>query len=372
MGFDWRRSREPVDVYRALVADLAYSHVPTVVMALLLIGIGTYAFVRSGDNTIAVLVIISVIANIAKIVFSARHRAFLARREATLHESRRFELGHAATTLSLAGATGALVSSWFTEPDVSLHLIATALLFGYCAGIVSRVSVRPFMAAAAVSIASLPVIVVCVYAGSNGRLLVGVVFLIFLTGSMETIGHAYGNARRHIELRLVMASLAHHDPLTQLCNRLGLTTAFGEMKRTESHSVALHAFDLDGFKAVNDQYGHEAGDQLLQALSDRLREALPDDTTITARIGGDEFVVVQGNVRNAQAPAAMAKHLYELLSQPYMLDGVCTQKIGLSIGYAVARANQAELDDLLRRADRACYAAKRAGGGVRRALRMAK
>jgi diguanylate cyclase (GGDEF)-like protein len=161
-----------------------------------------------------------------------------------------------------------------------------------------------------------------------------------------------------------LSELALRDPLTGLANRAALYARLEQAldgARMHGRAVALLMLDLDGFKAVNDRLGHEAGDRLLVAVAERLiRCARFND--LVARLGGDEFVLV---VEDAASPAqaqALADALLAALAAPFAL-GPEQARIGASIGVALSDAHGSEADTLLRRADRAMYAAKAAGRG---------
>ncbi len=154
--------------------------------------------------------------------------------------------------------------------------------------------------------------------------------------------------------------LAHHDPLTGLCNRLlfdeMLAHHISDMARNGG-TLAVLALDLDGFKAVNDQHGHPAGDRLLRTVAERLTHTLRA-VDVAARLGGDEFVVLLAPASTEQARAT-AQRLLDALSEAY--DGV-SPRITASIGVAVAGgAEVIDATALMARADRALYDAKRLG-----------
>jgi diguanylate cyclase (GGDEF)-like protein len=151
---------------------------------------------------------------------------------------------------------------------------------------------------------------------------------------------------------------ASHDVLTGLPNRALLL----ERLTAATGPVGVLAIDLDGFKQVNDERGHDAGDQLLVEVARRLRADVADGDT-TARLGGDEFaVVVPGPPEAAHAVAA---RLLASLDEPYTLrDGSCAH-VGASIGVASLHDEDrgvACIEEVLRRADSAMYTAKRRGG----------
>src|SRR3954451_226758 len=169
------------------------------------------------------------------------------------------------------------------------------------------------------------------------------------------------NEQRQAELRI--AHMAHHDSLTDLANRtlLGerLKLAFEQRGR-----FAVHHVDLDKFKAVNDTLGHHAGDMLLKDVGRRLRELARDSDTI-ARMGGDEFVVLQTPISNSAEAATLARRIVEQLTVPFGL-GEHQAVVGASIGIALAPKDGSTPEQLLHNADLALYRAKSDGRGVRR------
>lgn len=156
---------------------------------------------------------------------------------------------------------------------------------------------------------------------------------------------------------------ATHDLLTTLPNRARFEVLFEESKEriiASGRVPAVLFVDLDGFKAINDRYGHAAGDALLQMVSKRIRNCIRGDD-IFARYAGDEFVLRVDLARAADATFVAAK-LLRVISEPYAIED---QKItiGASIGAAFYPADGKSADELLRVADGAMYGAKRAGKG---------
>jgi diguanylate cyclase (GGDEF)-like protein len=161
----------------------------------------------------------------------------------------------------------------------------------------------------------------------------------------------------------LVAHLAHHDALTNLPNRVlfrdRLQQAIARVKRGEV--VALHYLDLDRFKPVNDSFGHAAGDALLKIVADRLRAAARDTDTV-ARVGGDEFVIIQVGIREPAEAAILARRIVEAMAAPYDIVSQ-TINAGASIGIALAPFNGAEPEELLKKADLALYQCKADGRG---------
>ncbi|CAB3746352.1 membrane protein [Burkholderia sp. MSh2] len=155
--------------------------------------------------------------------------------------------------------------------------------------------------------------------------------------------------------------LALHDNLTRLPNRLLLADRIDQAIQTASRaeaSFALMFMDLDGFKAVNDAYGHHIGDQLLVQVSRRIEETVRAQDTV-ARVGGDEFVLV-ANVGDPADAAAIAEKLIGAIQQPFDVANH-TLRVSTSIGIALYPFNGTRQQDLLTNADAAMYHAKASG-----------
>jgi len=158
--------------------------------------------------------------------------------------------------------------------------------------------------------------------------------------------------------------LAHHDPLTGLANRalLGVRLALTLARdRRAGQRTALFVIDLDGFKGVNDRYGHAAGDALLVRVATALRAGIRAGDTV-ARWGGDEFAVVAGGVGDDDAVRSVAGTLHSVLVGA-LESSDSGASVRASIGVAVADRDDADPETLLHRADLAMYRAKQAGGG---------
>lgn len=166
--------------------------------------------------------------------------------------------------------------------------------------------------------------------------------------------------RKQAESRL--RHMAHHDPLTNLPNRLLLQQRLQRelaRGRRGDRAFALHFLDLDRFKGVNDVLGHHLGDRLLQAVAKRLCEAVRDSDTV-ARLGGDEFAILQTDVTRPEDAAVLARHVIHALLEPFHCEG---QELALtaSIGITLSPADAGGVDELLRNADLAMYRAKSEG-----------
>jgi diguanylate cyclase (GGDEF)-like protein/PAS domain S-box-containing protein len=160
-----------------------------------------------------------------------------------------------------------------------------------------------------------------------------------------------------------MEHLAHHDALTGLPNRLQLMSRLEhaiEVSRRQHIPGAVLFLDLDRFKAVNDTWGHPAGDDLLQQVAQRLGGRMRAMDTL-ARLGGDEFVAVLEDVEGPDNAAKVAGEFVRLLNQPFILAGGQEACIGGSVGIAMFPMDGDSAEMLLRHADAALYRAKEAG-----------
>ncbi|QKO21381.1 diguanylate cyclase domain-containing protein [Rhodoferax sp. BAB1] len=159
-----------------------------------------------------------------------------------------------------------------------------------------------------------------------------------------------------------LAGMAHYDPLTGLPNRVlladRLQQALAQTERRD-RALAVAFLDLDGFKAVNDRYGHAAGDQFLVTMAHRLKAVLRDGDTLS-RVGGDEFVALLVDLEQAQDVEPVLQRLLQAVQQPVELEGK-EVSVSTSIGVALSPPDHAEPDQLIRHADKAMYQAKQAG-----------
>ena len=193
---------------------------------------------------------------------------------------------------------------------------------------------------------------------------------------MQTIGSvpdAEGKTRQYVSLfsditqikehEKQLEHVAHYDALTALPNRLLLSDRMRQaMAQSQRHNqqLAVGYIDLDGFKAINDQHGHDVGDQLLMAVSARMKHILREVDTF-ARLGGDEFVAVLPDLADMAACVPMLSRLLDAAAKPTEVNGLVLQ-VSASIGVTFfPQAEDMDADQLLRQADQAMYQAKLAG-----------
>ncbi|MDO9490559.1 MAG: diguanylate cyclase, partial [Sphingomonadaceae bacterium] len=188
-----------------------------------------------------------------------------------------------------------------------------------------------------------------------------IVVALVLTALMQRL------RRRTIELQRSEAQAKHlslHDILTGLPNRALFDERLSDVLRTmrvDRTPFALLCLDLDRFKQVNDSYGHPAGDELIREVGRRLSLAVRADDTV-ARMGGDEFAIIQRGVHRPGEVELLCMRIVEALAQPFDL-AIGLGHVGISIGVALAPQDGSDCTELIRKADIALYVAKRTGRG---------
>ena len=180
---------------------------------------------------------------------------------------------------------------------------------------------------------------------------------------VERLSRLSGLAIEHIENKKMLDHLAHHDPLTNLPNRLLfrrlLEQHLKQLKRCQGCCTLLF-IDIDKFKAINDQLGHHIGDRVLVTLARRMKDAVRE-SDIVARWAGDEFVVLLLDVADQEEIRAVSAQIIAAVSRP--IDGVPEQlHLGCSIGASIFHRVTSSGDQLIEFADSAMYEAKRQGG----------
>ncbi len=368
---NWLGPQMPIPdaVYRELIDMLFEMRLPVVALGTVFIGVAAFLGYRFNDITLILIALSATVVTAARFVSITGYRRHT--RRWTVDElriwERRYAIGNYLSALLLAAFS---VRVLLSHAPIQ-HLIAVSLVFSFCAGIVSRISIRPMICAISVLLAAVPTVVSLALHATSGHdipahaelfaieaLLVAMVTAL----SLNTVGHLYRSAVEHLTTKHDLAQLATQDALTGLPNRLLLRERFNESilpVAQSSGQLALHFLDLDGFKAINDIHGHPAGDALLREVSSRLT-AMVRETDTVARMGGDEFVVVQGGITEGSEAELLARRIIKRLSAPYEIDGE-TMHISVSVGIAMAPEQGLDLEHLASCADLALYRSKRGG-----------
>lgn len=194
------------------------------------------------------------------------------------------------------------------------------------------------------------------------RLVQTLVFVLALVNFIAIVRGFHLLARRAEQASQYYGDLAMRDPLTGLFNRRQFNEALEReiaSARRRGGCFTLLLLDLDGFKPINDQYGHHAGDTVLRTVADRLGSQARSNDTV-ARIGGDEFVLICPDLCDENSVVTVSERLLKLVNEEISL-GAGSAQVGVSIGIAFYPQHAHTVEDLMRVADGAMYAAKQAG-----------
>ena len=281
---------------------------------------------------------------------------------------RRYAIG----AYSFALVLGAFNLRAIATGDPMVAMLVTSVMFGYGAGIVAQLGVRPTTCVISLALAVVPTVigylshaakaddyyVTAMYAGQ------AMLLIAFAGAGTEAMSHIYRTTLQQLLTRQDLAMLAGQDGLTGLPNRTLLRARLNEgivQIRRGDTALGFHCLDLDHFKSVNDDLGHPAGDALLKLVADRLTSILRIGDTV-ARVGGDEFVVLQVGIRREDEARLLAHRIVRTLSAPCVIDGH-EVRVGANVGIALAPRDGLTLDRLAACADAALYQAKHKGRG---------
>ncbi len=178
----------------------------------------------------------------------------------------------------------------------------------------------------------------------------------YLAASFKTIDQFLDTARDAQAAKLDSDAQARRDPLTGALNRRGMAEALQSNLAADTR-FAIFCLDLDGFKAVNDRFGHAAGDDLLREVTARLHNLVRTGDYV-ARPGGDEFAIIAPGMTPSASAVFAGRLVAEISQRDYALEGGIIARVGVSVGYACAPEDGTQLDILQRHADAALYAAK--------------
>jgi diguanylate cyclase (GGDEF)-like protein len=249
--------------------------------------------------------------------------------------------------------------------DLPLTLMAGIGIANLIGGISSRNAGTPRYGALLICILTLPFAIATIMSPTPFLFLVGVQTPLYTAGMIFLLleNHKVLLDLHRSEHR--NRQMAHHDLLTGLPNRAMNLKLFADLlagpdpAMASCSKLAVFCLDLDGFKAVNDGFGHAVGDAVLVAVAERLRASVRE-VDFACRLGGDEFVVLLPDITDDEA-VSVARRIIARVSEPF--DFASSARIGVSVGIAAAPRDGASADELLSAADRAMYDAKRRGKG---------
>jgi diguanylate cyclase len=285
----------------------------------------------------------------------------------TVEEARKWELRYGFGSIAVALEIAALSVVSFAYDEPGAHLLAMGLTLALCAGHASRVAVRPWIALCAGTLVIFGFAAAATMHHDLIYRVVGYLAIIYLFSYYETVLKYYGVLVDRLLAKREIEHLATHDPLTNLANRRAMQQHLDVADRhweIDGRAFAVICLDLDGFKEVNDRFGHGMGDELLRAVADRLRGTLREDD-ICGRLGGDEFAIIRRHLLAPLDLDILADTVIAEVSRSYVLRGKAID-IGVSVGGAIASSSLDGSEAMMVEADRALYRAKRAGKGCYR------
>jgi diguanylate cyclase len=362
--------RLPEAVFAELVEIIFTSLPPVTLIGVILTAVGILVAAKDNDAVIWAFIALGAGVTAGRIVLILAYR-----RKARLEGVRDpavWERRYAIGAYSFALVLGAFNLRAIATGDPMVAMLVTSVMFGYGAGIVARLGVRPTVCVISLALAVVPTAIGYLgYAASAGDNYVTAMYagqalllIAFAAAGTEAMGHIYRTTLQQLLTRQDLAMLAGQDGLTGLPNRTLLRARLNEgvvqMRRGDT-VLAFHCLDLDQFKSVNDNLGHPAGDALLKLVAERLTSILRVGDTV-ARIGGDEFVVLQVGIHREDEARLLAHRIVRTLGAPFMIDGRDV-RIGVTVGIALAPQDGVTLDRLAACADAALYQAKHKGRG---------
>ena len=358
------RADESGGTYVVLVRSLYLTPWAHVFMSFALLGVGVLALARAPDPALIILTSLAMGARLAQTIMVFRDRGRALDEHLDSAGARILERRFTRVYFSFAILFGLFSARAVQVSAAEIDLLLISLQFGYGAGLIAGLSLRPKISIPALLIAGVPPAIALAFQGDLAYLAVSTLSLLFLAAGTTSILRLYRTSARDVSLRRTLSKLARRDDLTGLPNRLALREAFGRLTarsgKGELHTI--HCLDLDRFKQVNDLHGHQAGDALLVEVSHRLTALLREDD-LAARLGGDEFVIIQAATTHPWEAQLLARRIIRSISEPFSVLGK-EVTIGTSVGCARFPEHGRDLEDLLRYADEALLAVKREGGGT--------
>jgi diguanylate cyclase (GGDEF)-like protein len=351
----------PEAVEIELIRSVFHAILPSSVMTICFAVAGSIIYLRTNDPNLLLLLIIGIALSIVRLIASWFLAPSVSREDVTLDRALRLEARFGAAYLSFALVLGAFGYRAFTLPHQDVHMLVAALLTAYCAGVAVGMGSRLRIAVPSMVLALAPIIVAAFLTEDLLYNVTGAVIAAILVSGIQSLRERLRRSVEDIGLRLTFAQLARKDALTALPNRIALKEWY-ERRVTSARDdslIAVHYLDLNGFKPVNDQYGHPVGDALLSAAGKRIARVIRE-SDIVARLGGDEFAVVQHGIANSNEAEQLAARLSEALAKPFRIRSL-TLRISTGLGYVVSRGKDEDLEDLLSLADKALYVSKSTG-----------
>jgi diguanylate cyclase (GGDEF)-like protein len=362
VNFSWRQRSVSDAVHMEIVTSLYGTLIPILFAGIAQAIVGSITAREAGDMATALLTAAGVGVAISRTGdVLAFWRRLGQQPPLTRTETARWEWRYAVGSGTTALILGLFAARSLLLGDAICSVMAIGVAFGFGAGVVARLSLRPAVAVMDLLATGLPVIVVTFSEADIRHVGLGLLLTIYLVGSLEMVRLGYKSTINQITLKQQFEQLARIDPMTGLFNRSVLDIDLVRMVADSKSDVAIHAIDLDHFKAANDRFGHPVGDALLKQVAARLK-AIADRGDLIVRMGGDEFILAQNGMSSRTHAESTAQRIFESLIAPYDVAGH-EIVIGASIGVAMSPEDGRTVDALLSRSDAALYRAKKRRGG---------
>lgn len=360
----------PEAVYRDLVETVFTMRVPIIGLGFLYAVVGCLILSVWPDPIIAALAASAIMITAARAwLLQAYFRTAISL--LSIEDLRLWERRYARATYIFALLLAGLVARSLAVQQPLIHMTTVSLIFTFGAGVVARTAGRPVICATSIMLAVAPTVLAFVLHAFQTTatslqlefsLLQAGLLAIIATMSLISARHQYHSTIEHLTAKHDLAALARSDSLTGLPNRLQLREVFQtsvKFSASTGRHLAVHYLDLDGFKAINDGYGHPVGDVVLCEVARRLNETVrPGDTV--SRLGGDEFLLVQVGVEHRSEAEMLARRIVRKLSEPYIVEGR-ELRISVSIGIVMSPKFGTDLEQLIACADAALYSSKANG-----------
>jgi diguanylate cyclase (GGDEF)-like protein len=351
-------------IYLEIISTLYGTTVPILVAGICQAIVGAISVRESGDTFTAALSVLGVLVTVARMIDVSAFRRWTRRTPLPDRaEAIRWERRYAVGTVVMAFILGLFAARSLFVADAICLVMAIGIGFGFCAGIVARLSLLPTLAVLDfIAVGGPPIAAAFIKQWDVPHVALGLMFLVFIVAGVEMVRLSYTAMMNQMTLKQTFEQLARTDPMTGLLNRSVLATDLARIVAERGAArVVVHAIDLDHFKAANDRFGHPVGDALLKQVAARV-QSVAGQGDLIVRMGGDEFVLVQKSVSSRDEAEQMARRIFEQVSAPYCIEGHDIV-IGASIGIAMSPDDGGSVEALLSRSDKALYQAKIQRGG---------
>ncbi len=267
--------------------------------------------------------------------------------------------------IAWCGLQGVVAFTAMRTAIAPLQVICAMTVIGLVGPICARNYAAPRYALLLVALCLVPLVAGALLSGNLWLCVLVVQSPAFLLGAGSVLDKLLSLSIATLQAEEASRERSLRDPLTGLLNRTGLRASVEHRMPRIERRIVVFFLDLDGFKPVNDDFGHKAGDDVLVAVARRLSETAAHKHLV-ARHGGDEFVVVAQDMGPSEAEEHARGLIAAISASPYRLEDASHVRIGVSVGFACCPEDGNTLDELERKADFALNRAKAEGKGVHR------